>query len=333
MKQKGLRRVLVIGGGGYVGAELVRALQASGQVEPTVVDLCWFGPTLPPQTSLRKENAWNLTVSDMAGFESVIFIAGLSNDPMAEYSPRLNFISNSALPVYLAYTAKQAGVSRFIFASSCSVYGVSDEIQDEKSPARPGYPYGLAKLQAEAGLAILADESFRVVSLRKGTISGLSARLRMDIVLNTMVGDAIVRGRISVHDRKAWRPIVGLKDVVRLYAMLIEREYPPASGVYNVAQGNYTVADLAQAAYQSCSRRGIPVEIHFGDVASPRRYRADTSKLARTFGFQFSQTPEDICDELVEYLYGKNLSFFKDARLYNIRTFTEIFRKEVVPVA
>jgi nucleoside-diphosphate-sugar epimerase len=327
------RRALVIGGGGYVGAELVRVLQSSGKVVPLAVDLGWFGKTLPQEILLNPANAWSLTVDDMADVETVVFLAGLSNDPMAEYSPRLNFLANSALPTYLAYTAKQAGVSRFIFASSCSVYGVSKEVQDETSLPKPGYPYGIAKLQAEAGLMILANESFRVVALRKGTISGVSARLRMDIVLNTMVGNAIVHGRISVHDPTTWRPIVGLKDVVRLYAMLVESEEPPTSGVYNVAQNNYTVLELAQAVQRACHKRDIHAEIEIGDIPSPRCYRADTSKLSRTFGFEFLQTPEDICDELVHHLAAKDRSFFDESRLYNIRTFMDVLRDDVVPVA
>src|SRR5262249_49751817 len=140
-------------------------------------------------------------------------LAGLSNDPMAEYSPWQNFIDNAASPAYLAYTAKRAGVRRFIFGSSCSVYGHAvNKLYDEESPAACSYPYGISKLQGEVGCLQLADDSFSVIALRKGTVCGYSPRMRLDLVINTMFKCALQDGAVVVNNPSIWRPILTIQD-------------------------------------------------------------------------------------------------------------------------
>lgn len=162
-------RVLVAGGAGYVGSALIpRLLERDYKV--SVADLFWFGNNLPDQTSLLNKDLFHLTVEDLRDYDQVIFLGGLSNDPMAEFSPAKNFVYNAAAPAYLAYTAKKEGVKRYIYASSCSVYGYTvNELYDESRPVTSSYPYGISKLQGEQAVLNLADDRFSVISLRKGT--------------------------------------------------------------------------------------------------------------------------------------------------------------------
>src|SRR5438552_396914 len=142
-------RILVAGGGGYLGSVLIPKLLARDYVTD-VVDLFWFGNHLPKEASILHKDIFDLTVEDLHGYDQVIFLAGLSNDPMAEFSPSKNFIFNAAAPAYLAYIAKNANVRRYTYASSCSLYGYTEnELYDETRPAVCNYPYSISKLQGE----------------------------------------------------------------------------------------------------------------------------------------------------------------------------------------
>jgi len=179
-------RIFIAGGAGYIGSALIPRLLDRGY-EVDVADLMWFGNNLPNEVKILDRDMFDLSEEELADYEQVIFLAGLSNDPMAEYSPRKNFIFNGASPAYLAYIAKRAGVKRFIHAGSCSVYGYTvNELYDEERPSVSGYPYGISKLQGERAAMQLADEKFSVIAFRQGTISGYSPRMRLDLVVNTM---------------------------------------------------------------------------------------------------------------------------------------------------
>ena len=179
-------RILIVGGAGYVGSALIPALVERGYAVD-VVDLKWFGVNLPREVSVVDKDILSLTTDDVGGYEQVIFLAGLSNDPMAEFDPAQNFQSNGAMPSYLAYLAKQVGVRRVIYASSCSVYGYTvNELYDENAPAVSSFPYGISKLQGEQGVLQMQDEGFSAIALRKGTICGFSPRMRFDLIVNTM---------------------------------------------------------------------------------------------------------------------------------------------------
>src|SRR6202162_4281069 len=152
-------RLLVAGGAGYLGSVLIpKLLERSYKVD--VVDLFWFGNHLPRQAGILRKDIFHLTVEDLEPYDQVVFLAGLSNDPMAEFSPSKNFIFNAAAPASLAYTAKIAKVKKFIYASSCSVYGYTEnELFDETRPVSSTYPYGISKLQGEQAVMQLADET------------------------------------------------------------------------------------------------------------------------------------------------------------------------------
>jgi nucleoside-diphosphate-sugar epimerase len=193
-------KILVAGGAGYIGSVLIPKLLDRGY-EVEVVDLLWFGNNLPAEVVIIKKNIINLKEEDLEGYDQVIFLAGVSNDPMAEYSPSMNFIENGAVPAYLSYTAKMAGVNRFIYGSSCSVYGYTvNELFDENKPTVSHYPYGVSKLQGEFASMQLKDENFSVISFRQGTVSGYSPRMRLDLIVNTMFKCAVKDGEITVNN-------------------------------------------------------------------------------------------------------------------------------------
>src|SRR5438045_4423535 len=205
-------RLLIAGGAGYLGSVLIpRLLERGYKVD--VVDLFWFGNHLPRQTGILNKDIFHLTAEDLEPYDQVIFLAGLSNDPMAEFSPSKNFIFNAAAPAYLCYIAKQAKVRRYIYASSCSVYGYTEnELFDEDRPVSSSYPYGISKLQGEQAVMQLIDTDFSVIALRKGTVSGYSPRMRFDLIINTMFKCAMKDGVIRVNNPATWRPILSIDD-------------------------------------------------------------------------------------------------------------------------
>jgi len=236
-------KLLIAGGAGYVGSALIPKLLDRGY-KVDVVDLFWFGNRLPRQVGIINKDIFQLSVEDLASYEQVIFLAGLSNDPMAEFSPSKNFIFNAAAPAYLAYTAKNAKVRRYIYASSCSVYGYSEnELFDETRPVASTYPYGISKLQGEQAAMQLCDHEFSVISLRKGTVSGYSPRMRLDLIVNTMFKTALKERTITVNNPSIWRPILSIEDATTAYIRAIEANYK-ISGIFNVASGNYTVGEV-----------------------------------------------------------------------------------------
>jgi nucleoside-diphosphate-sugar epimerase len=204
-------RILIAGGAGYIGSYLIPVLIERGY-EIEVVDLMWFGNHLPDEVKVTKRDLFECKEKDLEIYDQIIFLAGLSNDPMAEFEPAMNFVFNAALPSYLAFTAKKAGVKRFIYASSCSVYGYTvNELYDEDSPATCGYPYGVSKLQGERGVLQLQDDDFSVIALRKGTVSGFSPRMRLDLIVNTMFKFAISDKHITVNNPSIWRPVLDIE--------------------------------------------------------------------------------------------------------------------------
>ena len=153
--------ILIAGGAGYIGSVLVPALLSLGY-KVDVLDLFWFGNNLPAETGILHKDIFHVEKDDVSGYDIVIFLAGLSNDPMAEFSPAKNFVSNAAAPAYLAYITKQAGVKKFIYAGSCSVYGYTvNELFDEDSPTISDYPYGISKLQGERAVMQLGSSGFQ----------------------------------------------------------------------------------------------------------------------------------------------------------------------------
>src|SRR5580704_17787544 len=269
-------RLLIAGGAGYLGSVLIPKLLERGY-KVDVVDLFWFGNHLPRQVGVLNKDIFQLTVEDLESYDQVIFLGGLSNDPMAEFSPSKNFIFNAAAPAYLGYMAKNAKVRRYIYASSCSVYGYTvNELYDETRPVSSSYPYGISKLQGEQAAINLADDDFSVISLRKGTISGYSPRMRLDLIVNTMFKNGVRNREITVNNPSIWRPIMSIEDATNGYIRAIEASQK-ISGIFNIASGNYTVGEVGDLVKMAIEEQlGIKVHLTIHHKTDFRNYKVST---------------------------------------------------------
>lgn len=312
-------RILIAGGAGYIGSYLIPVLLERGY-DVDVVDLMWFGNCLPESVKVAKRDLFGCTEKDLEIYDQIIFLAGLSNDPMAEFDPSKNFIYNAALPSYLAFTAKKAGVRRFIYASSCSVYGYTvNELYDEDGPATCNYPYGISKLQGERGVIQQHDENFSVIALRKGTVSGFSPRMRLDLIVNTMFKFAMSEKHITVNNPSIWRPILDIRDAANAYLRAIQADYS-TSGVYNIASDNYTVGqvgDIVKYEVERLTKEKIGITIkHIEDF---RNYKVTMDRAKTHLGFR----PQYTIRDTIEDLYANRASFddYNNDQFYNIRVF------------
>jgi nucleoside-diphosphate-sugar epimerase len=281
--------VLVTGHKGYIGTVLVPLLLQHGhQVTGLDSDLyrrCTFGAEMKPIPEIIKDIR-DVEVSELAGFDAILHLAALSNDPLGNINPQLTYEINHVASVRLAKLAKQAGVSRFIFSSSCSTYGsAGDDLLTEEAAFNPITPYGHSKVLVEQDVAKLADDHFSPIFLRNATAYGVSPRLRFDIVLNNLVAWAYTTGLVFLKsDGTPWRPIVHIADISLAFLTVVEA--PPEkihNQAFNVGRNseNYRVSELAEIV-----RDTVPgCRIEYAADAGPdkRNYRVDFSKFAKSF--------------------------------------------------
>jgi nucleoside-diphosphate-sugar epimerase len=315
-------KLLIAGGAGYVGSALIPKLLERGY-EIDVVDLFWFGNHLPEEVGILRKDIFHLEVKDLSGYDQVLFLAGLSNDPMAEFSPSTNFIFNAAAPAYLAYIAKRAGVRRYIYASSCSVYGYTEnELFDEDRPVSSSYPYGISKLQGERAVMQLVDTDFSVIALRKGTISGYSPRMRFDLLINTMFRSAMRDGLIRVSNPAIWRPFLSIEDASMAYTRAVEAD-ESISGIFNIASGNHTVGEIADLVKlgleEELGRRTVLMIEHHKDV---RNYKVSIERAKNTLSFHPHQDVRSIVRNLIAHLH--KCDDWDNAEYSNIRVFQSL---------
>lgn len=315
-------RILVAGGAGYVGSTLIPKLLERGY-SVDVVDLFWFGNHLPAEVGIIEKDIFDLTVEDLRQYDQVIFLAGLSNDPMAEFSPNKNFIFNAASPAYLAYIAKKARVKRYVYACSCSVYGYTvNELYDETRLAVSSYPYGISKLQGEQAVLSLGDDDFSVISIRKGTVSGYSPRMRLDLIVNTMFKCALRDGVITVNNPAIWRPILSVQDAASAYIRAIEA-HEKVSGIFNAASGNYTVGEIGDLVKHRIEQEmGTRVQLHIKHIQDFRNYKVSIAKAENVLSFHPRDGVESIVQNLIE-----NKGRFEDwdnPEYYNILTLKQL---------
>ena len=324
-------KILVAGGAGYVGSVLVPQLMHRGY-EADVVDLLWFGNHLPDEVKVIQKDVMSLDENDLKDYEQVIFIAGLSNDPMAEYSPSRNFIGNGASPAYLSFIAKRAGVRRFIHGGSCSVYGYTDNKDcDETANAKSNYPYGISKLQGEFACLRLQDENYSTIALRKGTISGYSPRMRLDLIVNTMFKAAVTNKLITVNNPLIWRPILDIRDAASAYICAVEADYN-ISGIFNIAFDNYTVGEVADYVREGVRKHlGINVDLNVKHVEDYRNYRVSVEKARHILNFAPKFHVEDIVKNLAEN--ADKFQDMEDPNYYNIKVFKQIDQESNVVVS
>ena len=315
-------RLLIAGGAGYVGSALIPRLLERGYLVD-VVELFWFGNSLPAETGILNKDLFDVTVDDLRDYDQVIFLAGLSNDPMAEYSPSKNFVYNAAAPAYLAYTAKKAGVRRYIYASTCSVYGYTvNELYDETQPVSSSFPYGISKLQGEQAVTNLLDEHFSVIALRKGTISGYSARMRFDLIVNTMFRSALQDGTITINNPSIWRPILAMEDAISAYIRAIEA-HDSISGIFNIASGNYTVGEVGDLVKSEIEERlGVHVNLFIRHIQDLRNYKVGLEKAKNVLSFHPRHEVRCIVRQLIKHL--ENFSDWDNPAYSNILTFQSL---------
>ena len=282
-------------------------------------DDCLLGAEGAAVETVRKDIR-DVVPEDLEEIDVVIHLAALSNDPIGNLNERWTTEINAEASVGLAQMARSAGVERFVFSSSCIMYGMAEaEVVDETTPLDPQTEYARSKVEAERGIGQLASDSFSPTFLRNGTVYGLSPRMRFDTVLNDLVGAAAVTGVVSVHgDGTPWRPVVHVEDVARAFAAVLEA---PRELVHDQAfntgadQLNRQVRDLAQAA--AAAVPGVRIETQSSPAADRRTYKADFSKWSRTFpSFKWRWTPEAGARDLAERLsaVGLTADAYADAR-------------------
>jgi nucleoside-diphosphate-sugar epimerase len=284
-------KVLVTGSQGYIGTVMVPLLQAHGHDVVGIDSDFYYRSTfgeLKQDIKTIKKDIRDVGTPDMMGFNAVIHLAALSNDPLGDLNPELTYDINHLASFHLARVAKSAGVERFLFSSSCSNYGAAgDNFVNEDSAFNPVTPYGISKVRAEQDITKLADDTFSPTFLRSATAYGVSPRLRFDIVLNNLVAWAFTAGKVLLKsDGTPWRPIVHIEDISRAFiAVLTSPREVVHNQAFNVGrtQENYRIREIADIVKET-----VPgCEISYVEGAGPdlRCYRADFSKIASLPGF------------------------------------------------
>lgn len=297
-------RVLVTGHQGYLGTVMVPILQAAGHdvtgLDSGLFEDCVLGPEPHDPPGIRVDLR-DVTVEQLVGFDAVVHLAALSNDPLGALAPEITYDINHHASVRLARLSKQAGVQRFLYASTCSVYGsAGDDLVTEDAPLRPLTPYAESKVRVEDDVAAIADESFTPVFLRNATAFGFSPRLRADIVLNNLVGHAVLTGDVRVlSDGTPWRPLVHARDIAAAFLTALEAPVDKVyCRAYNVGteSNNLTVAQIAQSVADVVP--GAKLVITGESGPDPRSYRVDFSAFRNALGFNAAWSIPDGAAEL-----------------------------------
>ena len=298
-------RVLLTGHRGYIGSVMVPMLQEQGHevvgLDTDWFERCTFTGTIPEVESINKDTR-DIEESDIEGFDAIIHLAGLSNDPMGDFRPMITEEINDAASVRLAEMAKKVGVKRFLFASSCSNYGASgDNFLTEEADFNPVTAYGRSKVQVELAVNKLADDNFCPTYLRASTAFGVSPRIRFDLVINNLTAWAVTTGRVFLKsDGTPWRPLVHVEDICRAYIAVLNA---PIDLIHNEAFNvgltteNYQMSELADIV-----KDVVPgCRVDYADDAGPdtRCYRVDCNKIARVLhGFKPQWTVRRGVEEL-----------------------------------
>jgi nucleoside-diphosphate-sugar epimerase len=326
-------RVLVTGHNGYIGTVLVRMLQEAGHdvvgLDNYLYEDCTFGDDVADVPALRMD-VRDVTAAELEGFEAVLHLAAISNDPLGDLAPETTFDINHRAASRLAQRAKEAGVTRFIFSSSCSLYGkAGDEFLDEEAAFNPVTPYGESKVLAELDMRKLADDDFSPTYLRNATAYGVSPRLRGDLVVNNLVGYAVTTGEVLIKsDGTPWRPLVHIEDISRAFVAVLEA---PREAVhdqaFNVGQTeeNYRISEVAEIveAVVPDSR----VQYAEGGGPDTRCYRVNCDRLPEVVpAFRPVWTVQRGVEELLEAFvrHSVTLEEFESSRFLRLQHVREL---------
>lgn len=322
--------VLVIGGAGYIGSALLPKLLDKG-MRVRVLDRFLYGRD--PISKFLNHPRVDLIEGDfrdvatvmraMDGVDAVVHLGAIVGDPGCNLDEKVTKGVNLLATKNIAEIAREYGVQRFVFASTCSVYGATDETLDEASQVEPISLYGRTKLAAEDGLLAMATEEFQPTIVRFATIYGFSGRTRFDLVINLLTAMAKVEGKITVHGGDQWRPFVHVDDAAKAVAMMLEAPMSKvANQIFNVGSDdqNYTIQQIGEMIHQRVVSAKLMIN---NNTTDKRNYRVSFAKIARVIGFRPSWTVEQGIEQVLDAISGGEVENFKDSRYSNVLYLSE----------
>lgn len=322
-----IMKVLILGIDGYIGVQMAQVLMNRGH-DVVGLDAGFYregwlynGAEVTPK--IITKDTRNITLEDLKGFDAVIYLSDLSNDPLGQHNPELTYAINHKAAVRVAELSKEAGVKRFIYSSSCSAYGIATEdFVNEESALNPQTAYAKCKVLVEQDLQKLADENFSPTYMRNATVYGPSPRMRFDLVVNNLSGLAFTTGEIKMlSDGTPWRPLVHILDVCEAFACVLEAPTDTIHNeVFNVGNtdGNYQIKEVAEivaSVFTGCTTS-------FGNSdGDTRSYRVDFTKInTKLPGFKSTRTVKEGAIDLKKVFETIKLT----PELFNFRAFTRL---------